>query len=167
MFEDVVLAFLSEKSMTGYEIKRHMMNSTHYFYNTSFGNIYPTLNKLEKSGYVTCSDEIINGKLNKTYTITASGKMKFMSWLEMDSPIGMIRDEAYTKMLFFLNLDNRKQKEKIQSYLEKITEQIEVIKKIKYNHKDEMDTWKIKTIDFGIDYYIFLKKSYQKILNEL
>ena len=63
MFENIVLGFLSEKSMTGYEIKKQMENSTSFFYNTSFGNIYPTLKKLEASGHATCAEEVVNGSL--------------------------------------------------------------------------------------------------------
>lgn len=167
MFENIVLGFLTDKSMTGYEIKKNMENSTSFFYNTSFGNIYPTLKKLEASGHVTREDEIINGKLNKSYTITSSGKDKFLQWLETESEIGMIRDEALTKIFFFSHLDNKKRKEELQDYLLKLNKQIEVLKEIKGKYTDKVDKWKVKTVEMGIDYYIFMKKSYKKILEEL
>ena len=42
-----------------------------------------------------------------------------------------------------------------------------ILKTIKLKHNHKVDEWKIKTLDFGIDYYTHVKKSYQKILSEL
>ena len=167
MFDRIVLGFLMEKSMTGYEIKKNMEQSTSFFFNTSFGNIYPTLKKLEEAGHVAGSEEIINGKLNKSYTITESGKGLFMEWLENHSEIGMIRDDALCRMFFFSHLDREKKEKELISYLAKLSEQIKILKSIKVKNNSKVDEWKIKSLDFGIDYYTHVKKSYQKILNEL
>ena len=165
MFENIVLGFLLDKTMTGYEIKKNMENSTSFFYNTSFGNIYPTLKKLDEAGHITCSEEIINGKLNKHYTITATGKTKFMKWLNTDSEIGILREEALIRVFFFGNLDSSRRKEEIETYVSKLDSQIEILKKLRARcHKDK---WKTATLEIGIDYYSQLKKSYQKILVDL
>lgn len=167
MFDRIVLGFLMEKSMTGYEIKKNMEQSTSFFFNTSFGNIYPTLKKLEEGGHVTGSEEVINGKLNKSYTITESGRYLFMEWLENHSEIGMIRDEALCRIFFFSHLDRDKKEKELVSYIARLSKQIEVLKSIKARHINKVDEWKIKSLDFGIDYYAHVKKSYQKILKEL
>lgn len=44
----VILGFLCEKDMTGYEIKQKMTLSTSNFIDASFGSIYPMLKKMEK-----------------------------------------------------------------------------------------------------------------------
>lgn len=44
----VILGFLCEKDMTGYEIKQKMTISTSNFIDASFGSIYPMLKKMEK-----------------------------------------------------------------------------------------------------------------------
>lgn len=47
----VILGFLCEKDMTGYEIKQKMTISTSNFIDASFGSIYPMLKKMEKGAY--------------------------------------------------------------------------------------------------------------------
>lgn len=78
MFDRIVLGFLMERDMTGYDIKKTMENSTNFFFNTSYGNIYPTLKKLEEAGHLKSYEEIRKGKLNKFYSITDEGKKAFM-----------------------------------------------------------------------------------------
>ncbi|MEX2598747.1 MAG: PadR family transcriptional regulator [Dehalococcoidia bacterium] len=42
-------------------------------YELSPGTLYPLLHGLEKAGYLTRADEVVNGKVRKYYSITASG----------------------------------------------------------------------------------------------
>lgn len=44
----VILGFLCEKDMTGYEIKQKMTISTSNFIDASFGSIYPMLKKWKR-----------------------------------------------------------------------------------------------------------------------
>lgn len=44
----VILGFLCEKDMTGYEIKQKMTLSTSNFIDASFGSIYPMLKKWKR-----------------------------------------------------------------------------------------------------------------------
>jgi len=42
-------------------------------YHLSPGTLYPTLNSLEKAGYLTSEKRIVEGKIRKYYTITDQG----------------------------------------------------------------------------------------------
>ncbi|HOO72904.1 MAG TPA: PadR family transcriptional regulator [Spirochaetota bacterium] len=167
MFDKIVLGFLMKKRMTGYEIKATMGRSTNFFYNTSFGNIYPTLKKLEQSGLVLCDEEVKNGKLNKSYSITTSGRKIFLQWLSMHSEIAMIRDEALCRVFFFSHLEKKQIEDELNAYILRLSDQIDILKRLKKNITFENDQWRLKTLDFGIDYYTNLKKSYQKMLSEV
>ncbi|MFH0822999.1 MAG: PadR family transcriptional regulator [Pseudomonadota bacterium] len=42
-------------------------------YDLSFGTLYPILHGLEKQGYLTSYDEVVNGKVRKYYKTTEAG----------------------------------------------------------------------------------------------
>ena len=50
--EEALLGLLSLKPMSGYEIKQMIEGSIGYFWRESFGQIYPTLKRLEKGGWI-------------------------------------------------------------------------------------------------------------------
>jgi DNA-binding PadR family transcriptional regulator len=167
MFDRIVLGFFMERNMTGYDIKKTMETSTNFFFNTSFGNIYPTLKKLEESGFLVSYEEVKNGKLNKVYSITDDGRKVFIKWLRSDSDIAMIRDEALCRVFFFQHLENEEIKNELITYLQRLDIEIEKLKNLRKKHQCGPDTWKLKTLDYGIDYYSHMKKSYNKMLNDI
>jgi len=166
MFDRIVLGFFIERDMTGYDIKKTMETSTNFFFNTSYGNIYPTLKKLEKNGLLISYEEVKNGKLNKIYSITENGRKAFLDWLGTSSDIAMIRDEALCRVYFFSHLENSQVESSLGSYITRLDVEIEKLKKLrKVNCK--IDDWQLKALDYGIDYYTHMKKSYTKMLNDL
>jgi DNA-binding PadR family transcriptional regulator len=156
-----------EKKLTGYEIKKTMEKSTNHFFNTSYGSIYPALKKLEQAGHLISSEEINNGKLNKFYTITESGKAQFREWMAQNSSIAMIRDEALCRMFFFSLLENDEIERQLASYFDELTAQINMMLGLQAKYAEyDIDPWKMKTLYFVIDYYLHMKESYSKILND-
>ena len=167
MFDRIVLGFLMERAMTGYEIKKTMEKSTNFFFNTSFGNIYPTLKKLEDAGHLLSNEEIKNGKLNKTYSITDSGRQVFKEWLCRNSEIAMIRDEALVRVFFFSYLNREQIENELDSYIARLTSQIEMMVKLEAKYKKfDIDQWRMETLSFGIDYYTYIKTAYIKMLQD-
>ncbi|MFD2444898.1 PadR family transcriptional regulator [Bacillus sp. CGMCC 1.16607] len=99
--QDVILGFLCEKPMTGYEIKQQMENSVGFFLDASFGGIYPALRKLEKEGFV--DKQIIpqEGKPNKNlFVITESGKEVFQDYLNSPLNPTTIKSDILTRLFF-------------------------------------------------------------------
>ena len=70
----VILDLLKEKPRYGYEIIRHLEESSHGFYKPSAGTVYPTLQMLEEMGYATSKER--DGK--RIYKITKQG-IEFLS----------------------------------------------------------------------------------------
>ena len=84
--QDVILGVLMKKPMSGYDIKQYIEIHFPFFFVASYGTIYPTLNKMEKDGYITKELQIQEGKPNKNvYSITEKGKEAFYMYL--DSPV--------------------------------------------------------------------------------
>ena len=78
----IILGFLMQKSMTGYELKKAFSISFSFFSGLSYGSIYPALKKMEQQGLITMRMEIQEGLPNKKiYTITKLGREKFLSQL--------------------------------------------------------------------------------------
>ncbi|QMV39911.1 PadR family transcriptional regulator [Cohnella cholangitidis] len=84
--QDVILGMLMKQSRSGYEIKQALEGVFTYFYQTSYGTIYPTLSRMEQDGLITKENVQQEGKPNKNvYTITELGKERFNEY--MDSPV--------------------------------------------------------------------------------
>jgi len=97
----IILGFLSHGEMSGYDIKQAFSNSIGFFYDASFGAIYPALRKLEEEGFVTKQEIIQSGKPNKIlYKITQEGRALFLR--EMNTPImpPVLRSDMLVKIFF-------------------------------------------------------------------
>jgi len=164
MIEMMLLGFLMDGEKTGYEIKKYMENSTHYFFNTGFSSIYPKFKKLEKEGCVQVSQKVKNGKLNKSYTLTHEGRQTFLDWLNSKPEISRIRDEALLKVFFFDHLDGDKIKTQLEDYVGDLRDQIQTLEEVKKRFSSyEIAPWKKTTLEFGIRYYNFLEQSFSRM----
>ena len=83
--KDVILGILNLSPRTGYEINDILKNQLSFFYDGTYGMIYPTLRKLESEGMIEKKQVIQNGKPNKNiYSITKDGKKKFRKYMNSD-----------------------------------------------------------------------------------
>lgn len=97
----VILGLLSHEPMTGYELKKRIDLSLSYFWETSYGQIYPTLSQLEEKGHVTKVSDAKGQKLERiVYTITDSGRAVLMQWLEQPIVQQTIKYEVLLKLFF-------------------------------------------------------------------
>ena len=87
--------------MSGYQLKQQMAGSTSNFFDASFGSIYPALKKMEVRGAITVRDVMEGGKFKKFYTITESGKVEFMEWLENPIECSKTRPDPLVKLFFY------------------------------------------------------------------
>jgi DNA-binding PadR family transcriptional regulator len=75
-----------KQSRSGYEIKQVLEGLFAYFYQSSYGTIYPTLGRMEKEELITKENVLQEGKPNKNvYTITERGREQFNVY--MNSPV--------------------------------------------------------------------------------
>jgi DNA-binding PadR family transcriptional regulator len=99
--QDVILGLLQKRSFTGYEMKHLFETVFSFFFDASFGTIYPTLSKMEQLGYITKENIAQESRPNKNvYTITPLGKEQFVSY--MSSPIEKVtvRSDFHMRMFF-------------------------------------------------------------------
>lgn len=156
MTEYILLGFLMERDMTGYDMKQHMSISTSYFVDASYGSIYPSLKRLEQKGLVELRETTKTGKLKKIYSINEQGKAEFIKWLEspiMTSTTNL--SSALAKVFFFRYLP----REKAVSLVEQCVRDLENYKKslldLKSKVEHQTDMFELCTLDFGLDCYDF------------
>lgn len=148
--QDVILGFIYEEPMSGYDIKQMMENSVSYFFDASYGAIYPALRKMEKEGLVEKQVIQQEGKPNKNlFAITESGKEQFQQYLS--SPINptITRSDVLIRIFF----GRFTTKEKIQEWLLEEREKSQAM----YNNLigiadlyPNMEPHKRFTLEFGI-----------------
>ncbi|MGO0861788.1 PadR family transcriptional regulator [Clostridioides difficile] len=101
MLEYIILGFLMEKELSGYDLKQRMSTSTSYFFDASFGSIYPALKRLEEKGYIYYREVIDGGKLKKLYSITDIGKSYFLEWLEKPIKFSKTKQDHLVNIFFY------------------------------------------------------------------
>jgi len=97
-----ILGMLTIKPMSGYEIRRLMGQSIAHFWSESYGQLYPSLKKLESAGLVTKRTEPGQKRDKHIYTITTEGRERLEDWLAVTPRPQSPRSELLLK-LFFLS----------------------------------------------------------------
>jgi DNA-binding PadR family transcriptional regulator len=97
----VLLGLLSHTPMTGYDIKKSVATRMSYFWDLSYGQIYPTLKQLEKNKLITQKTEINpKGPNRKVYTITTTGIQELQTWLTKPAKNEVHKYEFLLKLIF-------------------------------------------------------------------
>lgn len=97
-----MLGILAEKDLHGYELKSSFDEKVGDFWSLNYGQIYSTLDRLEKEDLVTYDRQIQDRRPDrKIYSITPKGREALQEWLA--SPVNRVRalrDEFFIKLVF-------------------------------------------------------------------
>jgi DNA-binding PadR family transcriptional regulator len=96
----VILGMLGLGARTGYDIKGAVDGSTRFFWNASYGQIYPELRRLEKAGLVTGKLAPTGGRKRKEYELTEQGRAALVAWAAGPADMPVLRDESLLKLFF-------------------------------------------------------------------
>ena len=97
----VILGMLALGARTGYDIKRAIDLSTRFFWNASYGQIYPELHRLEERGLVEARPDPKGGRRRTSYMLTKAGEGALHEWLQDDQEFTFeTRDEGVLKLFF-------------------------------------------------------------------
>ena len=98
---EVLLGLLTIESMSGYDLGQTVRGSVGFFWNESYGQIYPNLKKLAADGLVTSKKERQKGKPGRhIYSITKKGREHLASWLAVPPQAEIPRNELLLKLFF-------------------------------------------------------------------
>ena len=99
-----LLGILSNKSGSGYDIKKMCDSSIGHFWNENYGHIYPMLQKMEEEGLITKEIKQAEGRPAKNiFSITEKGKKELEEWLMLPIEKQPTRSELLLKV--FLSKD--------------------------------------------------------------
>lgn len=95
-----ILGLLNHQDLTGYDIKKRFDVSLGFFWNASFGQIYPTLKSMEEAGLVCKTEEEPEGRARIVYSITEAGKEALQKWLMTVAEKEYVKYEILLKLFF-------------------------------------------------------------------
>lgn len=154
----VILGLLNHENLTGYEIKKRIDGSLHYFWKGSFGSIYPTLASLEEHGMITKVDNNVNSKRERiVYSITEAGRHYLIKWLEDSKTSNSLKYEMLLKLYFGGIVENEVSIDTITEFENEIKEELSILKIYKenlgkvLNQRDHVFYY--LTVSFGVETY--------------
>ena len=172
--ETVVLGFLNEQPMSGYDLSKKIDASVGFFWHATHPQIYTCLRKLESRGFVTFTHELQpSGPARKIYTITADGKRFLLDSLsnviqpfEVKFPllVAMFHGSELGKEHWISILESQleEQKAKLQLYQD-IRKEIPTV-----DPDQNLSVFlKLRTVEFGIGYQKYFINWLKETLEEL
>lgn len=97
----VILGLLREEDLSGYEIKKAIDIRMQFFWQESYGQIYPVLSSLAQDGLVKEAEKSGGRQRKRTrYTITQAGEKAFADWMRDENEKDSVRSEALLKCYF-------------------------------------------------------------------
>lgn len=97
-----MLGILAERDLHGYELKSSFDEKVGDFWSLNYGQIYTTLDRLEKEDLVTHDRQTQEKRPDrKIYSITPKGKQELADWLSTPvAKVRALRDEFFVKLVF-------------------------------------------------------------------
>jgi len=144
-----------------------MENSVAYFFDASYGAIYPALKRMEKEGFI--EKEIIQqeGKPNKNlYVITSQGKEEFLNYMESPLNSTLIRSDLLIRIFFGRYTSTENINTWLRLEMQKAKDQLENLSKINEIYPT-MEPFKKMTLLYGIENAKFTLDWTEKQLNQI
>ena len=136
-----VLGLLKNSPHYGYEIKQKFENSLGEVWPISYGQLYPTLKRLEDGGFVIKRKESGKKAIDKNvYTISDKGRGHFDDWWNKTpkKPHITVKDE-FSLLVLFQNEDNSTE------FREIISKQRELLLKLHARYKRQLKYLTLKS----------------------
>lgn len=160
MLEFIILGFILCGLKNGYDVKQWMSKTTSYFYDASYGSIYPALQRLTDKKWVTYQEVVESSKYKKLYQITDEGKEAFKKWIEEPIVFKQANHEHLVKVFFYEFLPKEKaiaNLKQLVGQIEPVAEKLTEEKNTAVEHFDKYDFYyRYSTMLYGIDFYNFV-----------
>ncbi|KWV48724.1 transcriptional regulator [Bradyrhizobium macuxiense] len=103
---DAILACLTERPMTGYELAKTFDASIGFFWKADHQQIYRELSRLRDKGHVLGREVVQSGKPNKlVYTLTPEGRAALKHWAARPSVPPSIKDDLLVRLYALDSVD--------------------------------------------------------------
>jgi DNA-binding PadR family transcriptional regulator len=103
---DAILACLTERPMTGYELAKTFDSSIGFFWKADHQQIYRELSRLRDRGHIQGREVVQSGKPNKlVYTLTSEGRAALKHWAAGPSSPPSIKDDLLVRLYALDSID--------------------------------------------------------------
>jgi DNA-binding PadR family transcriptional regulator len=103
---DAILACLTERPMSGYELAKTFDASIGFFWKADHQQIYRELSKLRDRGHIEGHEVVQSGKPNKlVYTLTPEGRAALRHWSGRPSTPPQIKDDLLVRLCALDSVD--------------------------------------------------------------
>ena len=167
MIDSIILGFLMEKDMSGYDIKQIISMSTANFYAASFGSIYPALKRLEANGLIASTEGIASGKFRKLYRILRPVKQNFIAWLQEPLIVHPSRNEWLVKLFFYRHLPTEAILLLLGEFIQLLAERQQKLSELEPLITGKADFFQLSTLHYGKDFYQFMINWTQQYLQSV
>ncbi len=130
----ILLGLLNHEELSGYDIKKRIDIMISNFWEIGYGQIYPTLARLEKEGLVTKrTSETSNGPEKNLYSITGAGRDLLTQWLKVPEQKEYTKYEILVKLFFGSLVPTRDNINRIEAFKARHSENMKMIQLFKQN----------------------------------
>jgi DNA-binding PadR family transcriptional regulator len=165
MLELAILGLLHESPMHGYELRKQLATKVGSFRAAiSYGSLYPTLRRLQASGWITeggpaanpaASEEIplLTGKRGRVvYTITAEGKERFQELLGSAGPETYDSEAGFgVHFAFFARTDQATRLRILEGRRRRVEERREGLRDVLSRAAERLDAYTLELQRHGLD----------------
>lgn len=129
--EYAILGLLSLEPMSGYDMKAFIAKSLGFFWQESYGQLYPTLRRLLERKLVTRKVRGGSGRPDRhIYSITAQGRKRLADWLAAETDPERVRNELLLKLFFGPKTSPEVHRKQIEALLEHQTARLQAFKEV-------------------------------------
>ncbi|MCM3631625.1 PadR family transcriptional regulator [Paenibacillus glycanilyticus] len=166
--QDVILGLLHRQPRSGYEIKQMLEMPLSFFFDASFGTIYPTLAKLETQGFIVKESVIQEGRPNKNvYSLTDAGRAQFQAYLESPIEKDVFRSDFLVRIFFGEYLDGDTLIDWVRDEIRKSEEDGEKIRQMQEQLPPGLPPAKTLCLDIGAELNAAKTRTLQETLRKL
>lgn len=150
----IILGLLQNQSLSGYEIREIISNSTAYFWQESDASIYPTLRLLAEEGMVASSPQFVGKRRKEVFTITEQGRNAFAEWFRRPPEVDARRQEFLLKLFFTTEETKDEMESHFKLHLRQLLTTLEALKEIEKRLQGPVEIpnkgFKMKTLKNGL-----------------
>ena len=154
----VILGLLQEEDLSGYDIKKSINIRMSFFWQESYGQIYPELSKLKEEGLIEQAPSKGSGKakIEKIkYRITPDGSQALKRWMEAENEKDTIRSEFLLKMFFATEQNSEEMRRHLTQFKEQAEQKVLLFQMFRQELTSKIDMHNnhrqiLKVLDLGL-----------------
>lgn len=159
VYELAVLGLLADAPVHGYELRKRLNSTLGAFRAFSFGSLYPTLRRLQASGYVATEDPIrdedavpLGSRRSRvTYRITAEGKERLAELLGDGGPQSWSDDGFGVHLAFFSRTSSEARMRILEGRRRRVEERREGLRAAVARAAERLDQYTAELHQLGLD----------------